>query len=117
MCFHPSVSLNNEKFVVKVVKIKKICEKTGGLQSGIKVFGFEHSVLERAGSRKNISVPKVSEVTANGLLVLFKLFIYKFACVLSKRSRYRKRSYLLIKQIIHNGEIPTNMKTYSFFSG
>ena len=35
MCFHPSVSLNNEKICCAISEDKKvICEKTAGLRSG-----------------------------------------------------------------------------------
>ena len=34
MYLHSFVSLNNEKFVIKFVKIKAVCEKTAGLRCG-----------------------------------------------------------------------------------
>jgi hypothetical protein len=57
MCLHPSVSLNNETFVVKLVKIKSQFEENCG-STVQDVFGFELSVFESVSSHKNISVPR-----------------------------------------------------------
>jgi hypothetical protein len=49
------VSLKNEKFVVKLLKIKYVRKLR---VYGAGTFGFELSVLESVSSRKNISDPR-----------------------------------------------------------
>ena len=53
------MSLNNEKIIYKIIEDKiAIREKTAGLYTEQKLFGFELSVLESVIFRKNIPVPK-----------------------------------------------------------
>jgi hypothetical protein len=55
---HQSVSLNNKRVVVKLVKIKLQFVRKLLVFIEWELFGYELSVFESVSSRKNISVPR-----------------------------------------------------------
>ena len=56
LCPHPSVSLSNEKNIVKLVKIKQKFVRKMRVYTEWELFGFGFSMFESIRSRKTISV-------------------------------------------------------------